>query len=364
MSPLRGTWLSFSLCICSGCAFDISRLMPPPADGSTEDRAVIDVVVPPSDVADAGPPQPTCVSLLDPMNGTLIGGSTIIRGNTGPAHALRDPPASCNANSRGAPEVYYDYQVRGATGAIVTAVTEVPTEGGAMCPPQFDTVVSLYRGNCQAIGELLGCNDDNTDPASCFSVGSRASTSMSLMQGDRMVVVVDGYQANSGPYTLTIAENVLSEVAPLLTPQSTVCACPATRPTVTTSVPLFEPAQMNHLFSNTAPVTGGTRSFPSGGRLVGVALELGLRRNDFATVPACRTFAATFDLSFAGTNVRAFTVDSSTDITRTRRLIYRAAGDIALPTSVVQLRMRPLPMPAAACMVEIVTGNVHVVTGA
>ncbi|HWB82379.1 MAG TPA: hypothetical protein VG755_45770, partial [Nannocystaceae bacterium] len=58
----------------------------------------------------------------------------------------------------------------------------------------YDTVITLQSPDCG--GSELACNDD-------FS-GLQSETTANLAAGESVIVVVDGYNSNSGSYTLAI----------------------------------------------------------------------------------------------------------------------------------------------------------------
>lgn len=330
----------------AGCSWDISKLMEPPRDGDVP----MDVMETDTGVdagVDAGPRR-ACVSLLDSTQGRIIGGSLVYTGSTVNGAHLADPPASCNAMSRGAPEIYFDYQVQ--RGGTVVATTEVATEGSA-CPLASDTVVTIHRGSCDLPGMPVACNDDSDDPSACFGAGAR-TVATGLAIGDRLMIAVDGYLAQSGPFTLTIAENPLNEVLPSGS-RSILCACPtSTMTTSTEDVALTMAgdsamgAQASGRLETTGQYIGGPRTI-AGAVVKGVAGVIGLTGNDFASRAECRGRSATFDVIVGAAPVRAFTIDSETSIARTARLVFRSTTDITFaPASRVRIALRSTVMPA------------------
>jgi hypothetical protein len=340
-------------CAIAGCAFDLGRLMEPPPDGAP----MIDVITDaPVDVLVDSGPQRACVSLLDTSVGRVIGGSLVVSGTTVGATHLIDPPSTCTMASRGAPERYFNYQVQ--RGGTLVATTEVASMG-ASCPLASDTIVSILRGSCDAPGEDLACNDDAEDPSKCLEEGSRAIAT-GLSAGDLVMIVVDGYRANAGPFTLTLVENPLRE-APPLGSIGLLCACPTSAATTMTEDVAVSMASdsasgaaMNGRLELAGQYIGGART-TSGTVVKGVAGVLGLLANDFATRPECRSRAATFDVYLGNNAVRAFTIDSSTDIARTPRLMFRSASDVPISAGTrvrIQLRATQMPTAGGPCGVQ------------
>lgn|GEM_PF-6552999 len=79
-----------------------------------------------------------------------------------------------------------------------------------LCDSAYDTKLFVFRNLCEA-GGLVACNDD-----ACGADGLRSQLiALPVVAGDTYFIVVDGYAAAAGPYTLTVRE----------TPQPP--ACPA-----------------------------------------------------------------------------------------------------------------------------------------
>lgn len=330
-----------------GCSWDISKLERPRDAEVPEDVAPADTGV--DSGVDAGP-QRACVSLLDSTQGRVIGGSLVYSGSTVNGTHLADPPASCNAMSRGAPELYFDYQVQ--RGGTVVATTEVATTGSA-CPLTSDTVVTIHRGSCDLPGTPIACNDDSEDPSACFSAGARAAAT-GLAIGDRVMIAVDGYLAQSGPFTLTVVENPLNEVLPAGS-RSILCACPTSSMTTSPEdVPLTMSgdstmgAQASGRLETTGQFIGGPRTI-MGRSVKALAGVIGLTVNDFASRAECRGRSATFDVFVGPTAmpIRSFVIDSETSIARTARLILRSSTDITFAAgNNVRIALRQTVMPA------------------
>jgi hypothetical protein len=351
----------------TGCAFDLSRLMPPPRDGD----APMDVSA--TDAAMDGPaadasPGPACVSLLDMANARDLGGSLVLSGTTRFSSHVLNPPSTCNATSNGAPEVYYDYQMR--RGGRLVAATEVPTEGTG-CPLRFDTVVSIFAGTCEMRGEALGCNDDVTfpDQVSCFTSGSRA-VAPNVAINDRVTVVVDGYESNSGDFTLTLCENPLEEVPPPALPTSEACQCPAggiadatAEPIQLVSSPPDPGAAAGGRLETVGQYLGGPRTL-IGNTIKGIAGVIGVQTNDFNTRAACRDARMIVDLVFGGRPLRSFVLDASVEAAKTPRIMFRTAPDARFASpSTVLLRVRENTGPAGmGCGVTITTGTITVLS--
>lgn len=333
--------------VMSACSFDVSRLYPPPEDGDTgvEMDASEDVA---NDVPYDGPPRPTCVSLVDNMSTRTIGGSLIIEGSTARAESTVNPVASCMAMSNGAPEIFYEYQVQ--RGGTLVASTDVPNEG-ADCPLFADTVVSIQRGNCEAPGEVVACNDDGTDSTRCAIEASR-TVATGLMPFDRVMIVVDGYRANAGPFRLTVTENPLSEVLPATSALAMRCGCSgATLNGTPEDVPVSAAADVMggaaRELNTPGQSIGGPRSI-TGTTVVGIAATIGLVTNEFRSRPACATYSATFDVVIGTSVVRSFVIDNSTETLPTPRLMFKATPAIAFAMGTpVQIRLRTTTAPDA-----------------
>ncbi len=351
----------------TGCVFDISKLRPPNNADVLEVDVMADVVT--GDSADA--PSNTCRSLLEQGAGINIGGSLVVNGNTSGAASTMDPPMSCMASSRDAPEIIYEYQMR--AGGTLVAMTDTASQMGvADCPRRFDTVVSLFRGTCNNLGTAIACNDDDMQVGTfrCANDSSRTEAT-GLMMGQLMAIAVDGYESNAGPFTLTLVENPLSELAPPA--MANPCNCPrATLGTVLNTVML--PASMatdpgggapGGLFTVANNTIGGPRAVsPMGSLAKGLAVELGFNVNDY--VPAtgrCGMLPngrAVFDLLIGTQVVRTFVVDNKTDILRTWRLTLRSLPDIVVgATTGLYIRLRSID---AGCRVGIASGNVFIRT--
>lgn len=330
----------------SACSYDVSRLYPPPSEAGDVSQidAIEDVVQP--DVPRDGPPPPVCVSLLDAMQGRTIGGSLILSGTTTRGESTVNPIASCGADSNGAPEIFHEYQMQ--RGGTLSVSTDVPNMG-AGCPLFADTIVSLQKGSCDMPGEVVACNDDDATEVRCTTTSSRVFAT-GLAVNERVMIIVDGYQANAGPYTITVTENALREVNPFAAVSP--CGCPAAVATVnpsatrTEDVPVNASSDMGGGASRELGAVGATIGGPrtiANGRIVGIAGTLGLVTNEFATRPECQDGSMTLELVIGTSVVRAFVIDRDTSTVLTSRLMFRTAPNIAFaPNTPVLLRVRSL----------------------
>ena len=93
-----------------------------------------------------------------------------------------DVPCGSNGN---APDVIYTWTAPAAD------FYQIDTNGST-----FDTVLHVYDGT-DACGMLLSCDDDT-------GLGTQSLLGLNLAAGQTIAIVVDGYSANSGNYTLNI----------------------------------------------------------------------------------------------------------------------------------------------------------------
>jgi len=93
-----------------------------------------------------------------------------------------DVPCGTNGN---APDVIYTWTAPAAD------FYQIDTNGST-----FDTVLHVYDGT-DACGMLLSCDDDT-------GVGTQSLLGVNLAAGQTIAIVVDGYSASSGNYTLNI----------------------------------------------------------------------------------------------------------------------------------------------------------------
>jgi len=93
--------------------------------------------------------------------------------------------------------------------------TTVPVTPGFA---SYDTILSL-RSDCADVTSTLDCNDDSTDLQSAVAT--------TLEAGQTVYVVVDGYQANSGPFELTIGIAPVAALGEACGPDAGFAVCPA-----------------------------------------------------------------------------------------------------------------------------------------
>jgi hypothetical protein len=341
IASLLSSWLL------GACSFDLSRLYPPPRDGDSGiemDASEEDVVV---DVTSDGPPRPTCVALAENMSTRTIGGSLVIEGSTTRAESTVNPIESCTTASNGAPEIFYELQVQ--RGGTLVASTDVPNDG-ANCPLFADTIVSIQRGNCEMPGPVLACNDDGMDPTQCTFEASR-TVATGLMPFDRVMIIVDGYRANAGPFRLTVTENPLNEVLPETHALAMRCGCSGPTLTGTTEeVPISIASDVGggvqRELNTPGEFIGGSRTI-MGTTVVGLAATIGIVTNEFRSRTACNAYSATFDLVLGNNVVRSFVIDRTTDTAFTPRLMFKSTPPIAFtPGTLVQIRLRATTAPA------------------
>jgi hypothetical protein len=347
---MRSRWARWALLssACVGaCSFDVTRLYPPPSDG---DAAVVmdaseDVV----DVVTDSGPQRTCQQLADGMNIRTIGGSLVVEGTTARAESTVNPIAMCTMMSDGAPEIFFEYQVQ--RGGTLVASTDVPNVGMG-CPRFADSIVSIQRGSCDMPGDVLACNDDSGESFACQSAASR-TIATGLMQFDRVMIVVDGYQANSGPFTLTVTENALREAPVSGAMTADPCGCPGVTTTsagtTTEDVAISLAADVGggsqRELAMPGDSIGGARTV-MGTRVAGIAATIGLTANEFRSRAVCNTHSAIFDLVIGTQVVRSFVVDRNTETLPTPRLMFRSAPNIPMMANTnVQIRMRSTTAP-------------------
>jgi hypothetical protein len=267
----------------------------------------------------------------------------------------------CTMMSDGAPEIFFEYQVQ--RGGTIVASTDVPNVGMG-CPRFADSIVSIQRGSCEMPGDVLACNDDSGESFACQSAASRA-VATGLAQFDRVMIVVDGYQANSGPFTLTVTENALREATVSGAMTADPCGCPGVTTTsagtTTEDVAISLAADMGgggqRELSMPGDSVGGARTV-MGTRVVGIAATIGLTANEFRTRAVCNTHTATFDLVIGTQVVRSFVVDRNTDTVNTPRLMYRPAPNIPIMANTnVQIRLRSTTAPDLADRCSVTFGS-------
>jgi hypothetical protein len=111
----------------------------------------------------------------------------------------------------------------------------VATTNGAPCSGSFDTV--LYAiDTCDtpdaSVTNFRACSDDDVVMCSCTGSTNcenvRSTVEINFLQpGDVVYLVVDGYQSQSGPFRLSVAENGLRPVAPPMASLGNHCTCPS-----------------------------------------------------------------------------------------------------------------------------------------
>ncbi len=115
-------------------------------------------------------------------NGVYTGNTTGLADNTSP---LTNNPSCASVST--SPDVYYTIQAR-ASGNITLS----------LCGTSFDTI--LYVGtSCSNFS--VACDDDNGPSCS----GVQSSLTFAATSGTTYYIAVDGWNTNSGPYTLTVS---------------------------------------------------------------------------------------------------------------------------------------------------------------
>jgi hypothetical protein len=115
-------------------------------------------------------------------NGVYTGNTAGLADNTSP---LTNNPSCASLST--SPDVYYTILAR-ATGSITLS----------LCGTTFDTI--LYVGtSCSNFS--VACNDDNGPSCS----GVQSSLTFAATSGTTYYVAVDGWNTNSGAYTLTVS---------------------------------------------------------------------------------------------------------------------------------------------------------------
>ncbi|MBL1280346.1 MAG: T9SS type A sorting domain-containing protein [Fluviicola sp.] len=88
------------------------------------------------------------------------------------------------------PDVYY----------LITGLNSVPSIEVSLCGSAFDTFLSIMKTN----GDIIAINDDHVD------CGSQSKIAISTGNNDSLYVIVEGWNTNSGAYTISINEVSLS----------------------------------------------------------------------------------------------------------------------------------------------------------
>lgn len=131
-------------------------------------------------ITDSCQPQPPA---NDDCNGAIwIADGQSVDGST--ALATNDGTANCG-NSESSPDVWYLY--RPQTSGSVTVSTCLMAG--------YDTVLSIYTGNCGTLTQIA-CNDDNC--------GLQSSITTSMTSGVTYHIRVAGYSGANGPYRLRV----------------------------------------------------------------------------------------------------------------------------------------------------------------
>ena len=187
---------------------------------------------------------PTTTPTPPPCPATDLGSELPMRITGSTAGGQDHSAGSCGG--RGAPEHTFQYT------APVTAFYTIDTLGS-----NFDTVLYVLDDSC--FGPEVACNDDAGTPQSQLTV--------SLVAGQSVVIVVDGYNTASGDFALHVAR------APLPPPTPTGPACPDVD--LGSSLPLTTPGSTDGALNDASSPCGG-----------GLALE----RTFLYTAPVTATY--------------------------------------------------------------------------
>lgn len=141
---------------------------------------------------------PTPNPLCNPRD--LAFATSVTEENTTASKANSSGGASCGGGGNNARDAVYRYK------APTPGFYTIDTIGS-----QFDTVLYVRRDHCDGIE--LACNDDLDGATSASQVG------VTLQDGDRIVIVVDGFGDRSGPFTLHV--NYRGPNPPTPTPTAT-----------------------------------------------------------------------------------------------------------------------------------------------
>lgn len=140
--------------------------------------------------------------------------------------------ATCGGGGSRAPDASFLFT------ASATGSYQIDTLGSG-----FDTVLYVRTASCA--GPQVACNDDAN--------GTRQSlVSLSLIVGQSVVIVVDGYSTQSGAFTLNV------HLTSAATPTATTSVPPATATYTATAAPTVTPIPTNTTAPSQTPVATNT----------------------------------------------------------------------------------------------------------
>ncbi len=198
--------------------------------------------------------------------------------------------ASCADGGVSAPDASYRWT------APADGMYAIDTGGSA-----FDTILAVREATCSGIE--LACNDDAPD------LGVQSRLTLSLSAGQAIVIVVDGFGAQAGTYTLAI------ERLPLATPTPSPTEPPPPRPTAPSPTPraitIEAPADGSSLNTSPVAVTG---SFASADTVVVNGVSAMLTGNTFtAAVPLLEGLNTITATATTGTDSASDTIHLTLD---------------------------------------------------
>lgn len=125
----------------------------------------------------------------DFCNNATVVSDGIYTGNT--ARATRDGVSLCDQMAT-SPDVWYRWTAPCSTTLSINT-----------CGSSFDTMLSLYTGDCGSFTEIA-CNDDFTQAGSCPDQNLTSAITALVTEGTTYTIRVSGYANWSGDYSLSI----------------------------------------------------------------------------------------------------------------------------------------------------------------
>lgn len=170
---------------------DATPAPPLPADAAPRADAALSDGGPVDARTDAGPPDAAPPCVIDGDLGSGLG-LPVFQGNTSGFSDEFLSPACGDTEAGDAPEIYLTWT------APAAGLYQFDT-----CGSEFDTILSVLEDSC---GDELDCLDDldvdEMDPCFLDSV-----VELTLQQGERVILVVDGYEAgDDGNFVLNITQ--------------------------------------------------------------------------------------------------------------------------------------------------------------
>lgn len=256
------------------------------------------------------------------------------------------------------------FEWRVSKGSRIAATTNT-----SFCDGIDTRVYAVWSCGSADLNNPAGCNDDLAAPAAplCLmcspATGRNCASTTSLLDlpvstGETVFFAVNGYTpaggggTNVGAFRLWVGENP-AQIVPLPSSGSTVDRCPCQASTGMASTVAFPDGSVVDGFPVALDLAQSVRSVlasravadhPSGGRVVGVSAQFGLRAvNLNAANPQCAATAATFDLFIDGRAVTSFSIPPSYAPPFTFTVPYTGFAPVMVSaTFTAELRLRSL----------------------